>query len=139
MKTSENIRSGGCLCGAIRYNVNGMLREAVNCHCGQCQRTHGNYAVYTATETESLVLTEKRGLKWYRSSDRAQRGFCMECGASLFWQPSGGATIGIAVGSLDPPSGLKTTRNIFTADAGDYYKIDEGLEIFPGGIPPEKD
>ncbi len=131
---SKNTCSGGCLCGGVRYHVNGTFREAVNCHCGQCQRTHGNYAVYTATETDKLVLTEKRSLKWYQSSDRAQRGFCMECGASIFWQPLNEEYICVAAGTLDLPTGLQVAKNIFVSDAGDYYKIDNELENFPGSM-----
>ncbi len=82
--------TGRCLCGAVRYQIRGPLRAVVNCHCGQCRRTHGNVAAYTSAARADLVLTEDHGLKWYRSSEVAQRGFCRDCGASLFWEPLGG-------------------------------------------------
>ena len=64
---------GRCLCGAVCYSVNGRLRDVVNCHCGQCRRTHGHYAAYTAARHANLSLTEQRGLKWYQSSAHACR------------------------------------------------------------------
>jgi hypothetical protein len=125
--------TGRCLCGAVSYEVRGDLRDVWNCHCGQCRRTHGNVAAYTSVARTDLVLTEARGLKWYRSSDRARRGFCRDCGASLFWEPSAGDRVSVAAGSLDPPTGLKTTRHIFVAERGDYYEIGDDLERLPAG------
>ena len=126
--------AGGCLCGAVRYAVHGPLREVVNCHCGQCRRSHGHVAAYTSAKRGDLVLTEDRGLKWYHSSDFARRGFCGDCGASLFWEPIGQGRVSIAAGGIDAPSGLTTVRNIFTAHKGDYYEIADGLDSSPEGM-----
>jgi len=120
--------TGGCLCGGVRYTVRGPLRGVVNCHCGQCRRTHGHFAAYTSAPRKNLELLEDRGLAWYRSSAKARRGFCRECGASLFWEPTDGDHVSIAAGTLDTPTGLHTVRHIYVADAGDYYGIEDGLE-----------
>ncbi len=120
--------TGRCLCGAVRYQIRGPLRPVVNCHCGQCRST-----AYTSAARADLVLTEDRGLKWYRSSEIARRGFCRDCGASLFWERLGGDQVAVAAGCIDPPSGLKTIRHIFVADKGDYYEIADGLETLPAG------
>jgi len=104
------------------------------CHCQQCRRTHGHYAAYTASKARELVLTGFRELKWYQSSTHARRGFCAQCGASLFWQRLGSDSICIAAGTLDEPTGLATTRQVYVADAGDYYDIDADLESFPGSM-----
>ena len=74
---------GGCDCGAVRYQARGPLRDVTNCHCGQCRRTHGHFAAYTNADKDGLSFIEDRGLKWYKSSDFARRGFCGECGASI--------------------------------------------------------
>lgn len=133
-KHSKPVHSGSCLCGSVRYGIEGKLRDVVNCHCRQCQKTHGNYAAYTAAETAQINFIEDSGLKWFNSSGHARRGFCRECGASLFWQPTGKDYTCISAGTLDQPTGLTTTRNIFVADAGDYYHLDESLESFPGSM-----
>jgi hypothetical protein len=134
MTDDAQLTGGGCLCGAVRYRVKGPLRDVVNCHCGQCRRTHGNFAAYTAAAGDDLVLIEQRGLKWFPSSDKARRGFCSECGSSLFWQRLGGDTISISAGTVDPPTGLKTIRHIFVADVGDFYEIADALEQMPGSM-----
>ncbi len=125
--------TGRCLCGAVRYEIRGTLRDVVNCHCGQCRRTHGNVAAYSSVARADLVLTEERGLKWYQSSDAARRGFCRDCGASLFWEPASADRIAIAAGCIDPPSGLKTIGHIYVADKGDYYEIEDGLAAWAAG------
>jgi hypothetical protein len=117
--------AGSCLCGAVRYEVVGALRDVILCHCQMCRRTHGHVAAYTATAKDVLRLTETRGLRWYQSSDIARRGFCGECGASIFWDPSGKNYIAIAAGTLDAPTGLKTAVQIHVDSAGDYYSVDE--------------
>ncbi len=119
--------TGACLCGGVRFEVHGPLRDVILCHCGQCRRTHGHVAAYTSAARGDVVFNEEATLKWYASSERARRGFCSECGASLFWEPAGEGRLAIAAGSLDAPTGLRTVRHVFVDDAGDYYEIADGL------------
>ena len=119
--------TGGCLCGAVRFRVRGPLRDVVNCHCGMCLKSHGHVAAYTAVKADALALTEQAGLRWYASSDKARRGFCATCGASLFWAPADADYVAVAAGSLDRPTGLKTVGHIFVSEKGDYYDITDGL------------
>ena len=125
---------GGCLCGAVRYEVRGPLRGVVLCHCGQCLRSHGHLGAYTSVRLEDLRLIERGALKWYRSSDQARRGFCGTCGGRLLWEPSGQGRMAVAAGSIDQPSGLESVGHIFVADAGDYYEIADGLPRHPAGL-----
>lgn len=124
--------AGGCLCGAVRYEVRGPLRPVVNCHCGQCRRFHGHFGAYSNAATKDMSVTGYRHLKWYRSSSFARRGFCKQCGSSLFWERLRSGTISIAAGSIDGPTKLRTIRHIFVRDKGDYYKISDKLEQLPG-------
>ena len=73
---------GGCLCGAIRYELRGPLRPIVNCHCGMCRRFHGHFGAYTSVSTGNLSYHGSREPSWYQSSSRARRGFCPSCGSS---------------------------------------------------------
>ena len=116
--------TGACLCGAVRFEVHGALRDVVECHCIMCRKTHGHVAAYTATRKDALHLTESRGLKWYSSSGIARRGFCSECGASLFWERPEGELVSIAAGTLESPTGLSTSLQIHVDSAGDYYSVD---------------
>ncbi|MBA3425819.1 MAG: GFA family protein [Rubrobacteraceae bacterium] len=124
---------GGCLCGAVRYEVSGPLRAVVNCHCGQCRHTSGHFVAATAVRPKAMTLIASEGLRWYQSSDTARRGFCQNCGSSLFWEPVSGEKIVIMAGTLDGPTGLRTAAHIFVGDAGDYYEIDDDLPRFASG------
>jgi len=125
------VRTGGCLCGAVRYEAIGALRDVVVCHCRMCRKAHGHVGAYTASARDALRLVEARGLKWYRSSAQARRGFCSECGATLFWDGDGRDTMSIAAGTLDEPTGLATALQIHVASAGDYYAVDASTPIRP--------
>jgi hypothetical protein len=129
---ADEAHTGGCLCGGVRYRVTGRLQSVVNCHCGQCRRTHGHVAAYATTAKAALELAEAAGLRWYGSSPGVRRGFCGTCGASVFWERTDGRTIGVAAGTLDGPTGLTTVGHIYVADAGDYYAIGDDLPRFAG-------
>jgi hypothetical protein len=127
------MKTGSCLCGAVKYEVHGPLRDVIACHCGQCRKQTGTYMSATGAKLAHLKLTEQRGLKWYRSSAEAKRGFCGECGSPLFWQGEGRDYMAITAGSLDGATGLKLAGHIFCDDAGDYYEIRGGEYRLPQG------
>ena len=126
-------QTGGCLCGAVRYRIEGKLRDVVECHCAMCRKMHGHIGAYSAVPKMALQMTDATGLRWYVSSDKARRGFCGTCGSSLFWDPTGRDYIAVAAGTLDAPTGLKTILQIHTADAGDYYTIRPDVPQKPHG------
>jgi len=125
--------TGGCLCGAVRYRVRGPLRDVWACHCRQCLKSHGHFGAYTSATREDVEMVEDRGLRWFRSSESARRGFCGICGGRLFWTRDGVPTLSIAAGSLDDPSDLRLAKHIFTEHLAGYYEIADGLEALPRG------
>ena len=133
------VSQGHCLCGAVSFKIIGKLRPVVNCHCGQCLHTHGHYAAYTAVEKNKIKFVNDAGLKWFRSSNEARRGFCQECGASLFWERLGASTISVAAGMLDLAQGVKTTGHIYCSDKPAYYEIVDDLPKFPQSSEGELD
>jgi hypothetical protein len=118
---------GQCLCGAVRFELQPPLRAVTVCHCGQCRRWHGHIGAYTAVPRDKLVMTESRGLAWFASSSFARRGFCRDCGSSLFWEGDGRDTISVTAGSLDSPTGVFTALQIYAKDVGDYYSLDPAI------------
>lgn len=128
-RESGRIWTGGCLCGAVRYEITTRPGPVSFCHCGQCRSQHSHVGAYTTFPRGELRLVREEGLSWYRSSDRARRGFCRVCGSGLFWDPLGEGRIDVTAGSLDEPTGLQADRHIFVASKGDWYEIgDDGLE-----------
>ena len=84
-----------------------------------------------AAEKDDLVLVEERGLRWIqspRSDACARRGFCGECGSSLFWDAPARKTISISAGTLYSPTGLTIASHWYVSQASDYYDLpDDGL------------
>ena len=119
--------TGSCLCGAVRFEIHGPLRDSLACHCSQCRKSSGHYWSATRCLRADLNLVQDDGLAWYRSSEHARRGFCRHCGSSLFWEIDGGDHISIGTGTLDTPTGLKTLGHIFVKDKSDYVEIASGL------------
>ncbi len=121
---------GSCDCGGIQFEVHGELTDLTACHCTQCQKTHGNFAFYSRAQKGTIELIHATGLKWYKSSEIARRGFCNQCGASVFFERHEASHIAIAASMLDQPTGLKISHHVHTDTACDYYR--EVSQLMPG-------
>ncbi len=132
-------RQGGCLCGAVRYRVEGALRPVVYCHCRQCRRAHGHHAAYFAADKSAVRIERELSLAWYVSSRAARRGFCGTCGSGLFWEPLERGHLCISAGSLDDDRGLTASRHVFVADKGAYYEPCDGLPRDAGSMYARQD
>lgn len=130
--------TGGCACGAVRFEVDGEVRPVIGCHCETCRKTSGHYWAATQAYGDNLRMVEDRGLKWFASSSFARRGFCTECGSSLFFRRNDADRVSIAAGSLDSPTGLSLVEHICTAEASDYYTIDAALSQHAGNQVSER-
>ncbi|SPH22946.1 Glutathione-dependent formaldehyde-activating enzyme [Ascidiaceihabitans donghaensis] len=118
------MKKGSCLCGGVQYELQGDLRNSVACHCVQCRKTSGHYVSATQVGPEQLTITKDETLSWYQSSPQAQRGFCNQCGSSLFWRhEADNGAVSVMSGTLDGATGITTEKHIFVADKGDYYNI----------------
>lgn len=128
----SGVTAGGCLCGAVRYEVSGRLRGVVNCHCSQCTKLNGNFGSHSKAPKSKVTITKDDGLSWYHISDVARRGFCRECGAGLFWSHAKQDALGIVAGSIDGPTGLTTIGHIFVAEKSDFYDIADDVPQYDG-------
>ena len=128
--------SGRCICGAVAFEVRGQVRDVHLCHCTECRRWAGHVWAATEAAWAELDFSDDRGLRWIDSPDSeydARRGFCSECGSSLFWRVPGGDRVSLAAGCLDGQTGLTTTEQIWVDSAGDYYELDERVPSRPRG------
>jgi hypothetical protein len=123
--------TGRCLCGAVSFEIRGPLRDVVICHCVECRRWHGTYCASTAAARDHVHFVQQRGLRWIDSPEsdaHARRGFCGECGSSLFWDAPDRPMVAIAAGLIDGDTGLELISHWFTSQKGDWYELpDDGL------------
>ncbi|MCI4662236.1 MAG: GFA family protein [Neomegalonema sp.] len=122
--TKSDIVTGGCNCGAVRFE--GVLSERGIgvCHCKMCRRAASG-PFMAARMTGGITVTEPRGLKWWQSSDWGRRGFCGECGSTLFWgSPDPTSTDwAISAGALDIDPDREIFEHIFADCAAPYYRF----------------
>ena len=122
------MHTGQCECGAVAFEINGDIADPTQCHCSQCRRLSGHAWAGAWITIADLTFTAQDGLKWFKSSEWAKRGFCGECGSSLFYRLNADdERMSVAPGSLDGPTGLRLRRHIYMKDMGDYYDVTDGL------------
>lgn len=118
-------RSGGCLCGAVRYRIKGPVAEMDVCHCSMCRKHTGGIALGIEVPGEGLDWTGEENISIYRSSDWAERAFCRICGSGLFWRMTaegpGHGMVSLGAGTLDDLNGLPLTTEIYIDNKPDGY------------------
>lgn len=117
---------GSCLCGAVRLEIDEPLEHAPEaCHCSQCRKQTGSFLIAVNVRRTALRIRGDHSVTWYRSSEQVQRGFCTNCGSTLFWMPlmPGYEWTSVAMGCIDTPINLRIAKHLFVADKGGYYDI----------------
>src|SRR5689334_23742197 len=120
--------TGGCLCGATRYEAGGKPFHLTNCHCSMCRRACGAPMVawFSVPRTELEWLNAAPAS--YRSSDQAVRSFCPRCGAQLtFASDAHPDEIDITTCSLDDPELLPPEDHTRVSSRLSWVKLDDGL------------
>jgi hypothetical protein len=125
--------TGGCACGAIRYEVSAEPIVMFNCHCRDCQRASGGpYTAVVYVPAKAFGITKGTPCFYNTPSEAMghnKRGYCPECGSRLF----GGVTdqgCGITASSLDDLSLYKPQFEIWTSDAQPWDHMDPKLRKF---------
>jgi hypothetical protein len=128
------MKTGGCLCGAVRYRVEGEMGGLAACHCIMCRRSSGHFVAGVTVNRDTLTVDGE--VAWYESTPgEIRRGFCPVCGSNLFWERIGAPQLDVWAGTIDGATGLKLLDHIYVADKGDYYEIADGLPQHPAGRP----
>lgn len=116
-------RKGGCACGAVRYTVVATAWDVGDCHCRTCQRAVGAaYVTWASVAADTVDITGH--VRWWQSSERAERGFCGVCGTSLFYRPLRGGYLDLAVATLDDPSDVAPTYAIWVTTKQPWVHLD---------------
>ena len=132
--------TGGCACGAVRYEISADPIFQVACHCRACQYASGGAPTLAALVPKAAFRITKGEAKTYWSDGdsgaQVGRSFCAECGTPLFSQPAANGDIAvIKVGGLDDPSRFTVQANIYAKAAQPWHHMAEGVprfETMPG-------
>lgn len=133
-----SIRRGGCLCGAVRYEVEGPLAPIQLCHCGQCRKAQGSaFAANIPVATSAFRLIQgEEALREYRASPGKRRVFCGACGGPIFSQRDDGPqTLRLRAGALDDDAGLQVGFHIQATSHAAWWPIDDDHPAYPEAGP----
>jgi len=126
--------TGGCLCGAVRYECSAEPLFSGNCHCRDCQKASGGaYTPAFAVPARSVKITGE--VRYYESRADSgnifSRGFCPTCGGRILGKTSGFPDfVLITAGSLDDPTRFKPAMDFFTSSAQSWDHMNPGLPKF---------
>ncbi|SNY92498.1 Uncharacterized conserved protein [Cohaesibacter sp. ES.047] len=128
----SEILHGRCLCGAVEFECDPGHEPMTMCHCKQCRQWSGHAWPSISVPVSSLKVTKGHDqIKWFISSEFAKRGFCSDCGSSLFWHPDRHSEwkdeIAVSAGTIEDFFGRKLAKHIFVASKGNYYDITDKL------------
>ena len=121
------IRAGGCLCGSVRFHVTEYPRKVPYCHCKMCQRWSGSVLASWADFGRDGFRVMKGVIKYYKSSEHTERGFCSECGSSLVQRQLDGDWFAVATGCLDDPAEFSPDEHCGIESQVSWLKIDDQL------------
>ena len=135
---TDERHEGGCLCGAIRYRIDGPIESVGHCHCGMCRRASGALVLTWFTVAPARFTLTKGELARRLSSAHGERSFCRDCGAQIGFrstrQPD---EIDVTLGTLDHPERHPADRHVFVSDRLAWLHLDENLPAHPAGTPSE--
>ena len=131
-----SLTTGGCLCGALRYEALGQPQYSGHCYCADCRKASGSgFIPFMSYASENVRFSsETRRFIFKAASGRdAVLNFCPACGSLVFGGMVGhDADHTIYAGSLDDPSAFVPTIAIFTRDRPPWALIPPGLTLFAG-------
>lgn len=124
---------GSCLCGAVRYEINGNIGPIAMCHCRNCRKASGT-AFNTAAEVAAKDFRLVQGtdaLADYESSPGVHRVFCGRCGSPLFSRRDATPdSIRLRLGALDTPVDGKPVMQIFTGEKAEWHDLNPDIPAY---------
>ncbi len=133
--------SGGCACGAVRYECSATPIVMLNCHCRDCQRSSGGGSSSVVIVPAAAFVLSRGEPRYYavrgHAGHTARRGFCSECGSPLFGRTSRTSEfVGVKAASLDDPRWFTPVLDIWTSSAQPWDCMDPRTHKFPKDLPP---
>lgn len=129
--------TGSCLCGAVRFEIDGEFERFYLCHCGHCRKDTGSAHaanLFSATAALKWLAGEDHVREFNLPSTRHSRSFCSNCGSALPIMQMGGKLLVVPAGSLNTDVPIKPDGHIFVASRAAW---DDALEQVPrfDGLP----
>lgn len=131
---------GSCLCGGIRYVIEGELAPIQVCHCRQCRKAQGTpFATNIPVAAGAFRFAQGQALlSEFESSPGKKRVFCSRCGSPVYSRRDDKpAVVRIRAGTLDGPLATRPIAHFHTVSKCDWWPIDDALPRFEAGYVPK--
>lgn len=129
--------TGGCLCGAVRYELNAPALFGGFCYCIDCRKTSGSHTAAMAVPEAALAVTgETRAYAVRGDNGDVNRVFCPTCGTGLFSKGSRPGVVMLKAGTLDDPEHFKPMASVYASRAPSWDRPRADLPAFPE-LPPQ--
>ena len=128
------VRTGGCLCGAVRFEASGDPLNVRLCHCRQCQQAMGSPFFARALFPQAQIRLTGPTVG-HATSARLQRVFCPACGCRIMASRTDGSRSGLALALFDDPEAFRPECHMFTAEKVSWLVLADGLPQYPGRPP----
>ncbi len=112
-----------CHCGKVQMDFPAASAGVLACHCGDCQKLHGNFNAFFAAPIADITLSGAEALVWYQSSDASRRAFCGTCGARVLKEVTTARRWLISAGLVDGPTGKRILKNLWEQSKPDWYDL----------------
>ena len=137
MGDEATARTGGCLCGAVRYQVTGEPIWVGHCHCETCRRHTGAPVVTFVCFKEGQVAFTKGERQIYSSSPGVGRAFCNRCGTPLTWEGKSnlserGKILEFHISTLDDPNAFTPMNHLFYKERIAWFDVADDLPRYHG-------
>ena len=133
---STSTLTGGCQCGSVRFRAERLGRGSI-CHCRMCQKQFGSF--YGPFISAYGVVWTRDEPKLFRSSNKASRGFCANCGTPLTYEEDGSGIVELAMGAFDDPTVAAPVMQVNPNDKLPFVDGLPGLRTRAPGDEPQRD
>ncbi len=129
---------GSCLCGAVRFEIEGKLSPIGQCHCSLCRKVSG-------TASNAVLLTASRSFRWAAGEDQIRvftkmtnwtTSFCRVCGCPVPELRADGKLLAVPAGSLDDDPGSRVEQHIYVGSKAEWDEISGDAPRHKEGAPP---
>jgi hypothetical protein len=117
--------SATCHCGRVHITLPAATAGVLACHCGDCQKMHGNFNAFVAASRADMTVSGEEALVWYQSSEASRRAFCGTCGARVVKEITAAGRWLVSAGLIDGPTGKWIIRNLWEQSKPDWYDLPE--------------
>ena len=130
MTETPDKATGGCMCGAVRYEATGAPTSIIHCHCTSCRKHSGAPVVTLVGYKADQVEFTKGDRKIYESSKGVGRAFCGDCGTTLTWEGDGGELgplVEFLISTLDDPNAFAPQGHLHHAERISWFETSDNL------------